>query len=54
MVEEEYISLHGCIGNTSSDAEDLTEHQLVAEVAVTGKECTDPCKTQRVKERKEK
>lgn len=28
--EPEYISLHGCIRNTTSDAEDLTEHQLRA------------------------
>ena len=26
----EYISLHRCIRNTPSDAEDLTEHQLSA------------------------
>ena len=28
QVEGEYFSLHGCIRNTSSGAEDLTEHQL--------------------------
>jgi hypothetical protein len=28
QVEGENSSLHGCIGNTSSGAEDLIEHQL--------------------------
>ena len=27
-VDVEYFSLHRCIRNTYSDAEDLTEHQL--------------------------
>lgn len=30
QVEVEYTSLHRCIRNTSSDAEDLAEHQLRA------------------------
>lgn len=28
QVEVEYIFLYRCMGNTSSDAEDLTENQL--------------------------
>ena len=30
QVDVEHFSLHGCIRNTSSDAEDLTECQLRA------------------------
>ena len=47
-VDVEYISLHKCIRNTSSDVEDLAEHELSTGRSPwpgPGKEYTDPHKT---------